>query len=152
MRLFPFLVRIKREEILDQFTRGRIYEHIRKNPGDHYNSIGKELELNNGVLAYHLKTLERENYIKSERDGMYKRFYLTEMKLSGHVITLNKTQERILGIIIGKPGISQKDIAHKLGLSTPTINYHVNMMVNAGFVRLVRKGKYTMCYQGDGVP
>ena len=77
----PLYTRLKKEEVLDQFTRGRIYEHIRNYPGDHYNSIKQKLKLNNGAVAYHLRTLERENLIKSKRDGIFKLFYPVEMEI-----------------------------------------------------------------------
>jgi predicted transcriptional regulator len=59
---------------------------------------------------------------------------------------LNKAQELIRGAIIDNPGISQKEIANIVGLSTSTVNYHISVMANAGFIRVERKGKHTMCY------
>ncbi|UCF07198.1 MAG: winged helix-turn-helix domain-containing protein [Thermoplasmata archaeon] len=74
------------------------------------------------------------------------------MKIPEDVITLNKVQEMILGEIIKNPGISQKELAEAIGLSTSTVNYHIGTMTNAGFVRVERKGKHTMCHPGNGVP
>jgi parallel beta-helix repeat protein len=141
--------RLKREDVLDQETRGMIRGYIIANPGEHYNAIKRALGLKNGTLAYHLKTLEKEKLIKSVRDGRYKRFYPPNMKVSEEVIILNKAQELIMGQIIDNPGISQKELANKVGLSTSTINYHISVMANAGFIRVERKGKHTMCYPED---
>ncbi|MDI6856629.1 MAG: CARDB domain-containing protein, partial [Candidatus Thermoplasmatota archaeon] len=77
--LFSFFapLYIKRKyAALDQFTRGRIYNYIELNPGAHYNSIRSSLNLGNGTLSYHLKILEKESYIRTETEGMYRRFYV----------------------------------------------------------------------------
>ena len=68
------------------------------------------------------------------------------MKIPEEVVILNKAQELIMGQIIDNPGISQKEISDSVGLSTSTVNYHISVMANAGFVRVERKGKHTMCY------
>ena len=147
----PLYTRFDREDILTHETRGMIRGYIMANPGEHYNSIKRALGLKNGTLAYHLKRLEKERFIKSVRDGRYKRFYPSGMKVPEEVFRLNKIQEIILGIIVDRPGISQKDLADMVGLSRSTINYHIGVMSNAGFVRVERKGRYTRCYQGNGV-
>jgi parallel beta-helix repeat protein len=141
--------RLKSEDVLDQETRGMIRGYIIANPGEHYNAIKRALDLKNGTLAYHLKTLEKEKLIKSVRDGRYKRFYPPNMKVSENVVILNKAQEVIMGKIIDNPGISQKELANIVGLSTSTINYHISVMANAGFIRVERKGKHTMCFPED---
>lgn len=141
--------RLTKKDVLDQETRGMIRGYIMANPGEHYNAIKRALGLKNGTLAYHLKTLEKENLIKSARDGRYKRFYPPSMKVPEEVITLNKAQELIMGQIIDNPGISQKELSDAVGLSTSTVNYHISVMANAGFVRVERKGKHTMCYPED---
>ncbi|MEE9150730.1 MAG: winged helix-turn-helix transcriptional regulator, partial [Thermoplasmata archaeon] len=142
--------RLKREDILDQETRGMIRGYIMANPGEHYNAIKRALGLTNGTLAYHLKTLEKEDLIASARDGRYKRFYPPGMKVPDGVVILNKGQELIMGQIIDNPGISQKELSDIVGLSTSTINYHISVMANAGFIRVERKGKQTMCYPENG--
>ena len=137
--LIPLYSRLNREAILDNFTRGRIYEHIRMNPGQHYRAIKNTLELSNGCLTYHLKVLEKEKYVQSRTDGMCKRFYPVGMKISKG--QPNNIQEIILEQIYERPFITQKVLAHQLGLDISTINYHINMMVGAGVIRSEKKGR-----------
>lgn len=136
----PLYLRLKKDEILDQFTRGRIYEFISANPGEHYNSIKKALDLPNGSLTYHLQILEEEDHIKSQRDGIYKRFYPVDMRIPKQDKILNNSQILILETIKETPGISQKDIASILGVSSSTINYHVEKLIDRGFILKVRNG------------
>ena len=81
-QLLPLYSKIRREEVLDQYTRGKIHGYIIANPGEHYNSLKAQLRLKNGTLAYHLRVLEREGYVKSVRDGPFKRFYPQSWKTS----------------------------------------------------------------------
>ena len=73
------------------------------------------------------------------------------MKVPENVLTLNKVQEIILGEIIKSPGISQKELAESLSMSPARVNYHVSAMVNVGLIRIVRDGRFTKCYLGNGV-
>jgi predicted transcriptional regulator len=142
----PLYVRLKKDEVLDNYVRGQIHGYIIANPGDHYNSIRDALELSNGIVAHHLKTLEREGLVQSMRDGMYRRFFPANAKLppedEGHF----NIQKRIVGIIRQNPGISQKEISQKVGVSGPTVNYHVSVLATARMIRVEKTGRVTHCY------
>lgn len=146
--VFIFLYsKIKRDEILDNYTRGQIHGYILANPGEHYNSIKGALDLNNGTLAYHLNRLEAENIIKSRLDGLFKRFYPASMKMpetNGHALT--EVQRSIIAKIKETPGISQRDIASLMKLSNATINYHLERLLKKGAVRRERAGMRNRCY------
>jgi len=115
-----------------------------------------ELGLGNGVLAYHLDVLEREGFIKSRREGMYKHFHPTGttigQRLSGtyyeyfgdtknkEVAQLSKLQRSILEVIQKEDGISQKQLAQRLGKSKQLVSYHVRKLDRAGLVRKEHAG------------
>lgn len=151
----PLLVilytKIRRVEVLDHYIRGQLHGYIIANPGDHYNNIKDELGLNNGVLAYHLMVLEREGYIVSQRDGMYKRFYPATARPPRE--RLNPMQRLIVEEVRKSEGSSQKDIARRLQVSPQVVNYHIKMLSSAGVLRLERDGRETLCYleQGKGL-
>lgn len=136
----PLYTRLKKEEILDHFTRGKIYGYIVANPGDHYNSIKKALELSDGSFSHHIHILEKEGIIKSARDGTYRRFYLPGMKVQDNGGSLKRSQLLIIDSIKETPGISQKDIASILGVSSATVNYHLKELIKLGIVKAERVG------------
>ena len=138
--LVPLYSRIKRENTLDNYIRGQIHGYILAKPGCHYNQIKQTLNLNNGTLAYHLRKLEREEFIKSIRDGMYKRFYPVGLKIPKREIKLSAMQERILDIIRHHPGISQKEVAGEVGISAPAVIYHIGVLAGAKLVRSDKVG------------
>jgi predicted transcriptional regulator len=136
--MVPLFSRLSRDRLLENFERGRIYQYILMNPGDHFSHIREMLDLNIGTLTYHLTVLEREEYIKSGTYGIYKRFYPHGMKVEGNQMDI---QELILNNLYDNPGMSQKEIAQSLGIHVSTVNYHVNMMVGAGLLTHYKKGQ-----------
>jgi predicted transcriptional regulator len=144
--LLPVYVKLRREEVLDQYTRGKIHGYIIANPGEHYNSIKAQLRLKNGTLAYHLRVLEREGYVKTTRDGMFKRFYPEAALLPRRRSEYSAIQEIVLENVRTSPGITQNELARRMGVSSQVVNYHIRNLVAAGAIRLDREGRLTRCY------
>lgn len=149
--ILPLYTKLKKKKILDNFTRGKIYGYILANPGDHYNSIKKALNLSNGLFAYHLRVLEKEKFIKSKRDGTHKRFYPFTMKVPSKDNSLRSSQIFIIDKIKEMPGISQKDIAALLGVSSATINYHIKELIDLGIIRAERGGMRLKYYYNSDI-
>jgi len=144
---FPLYTKLKRKKILDNFTRGRIYEYIRSHPGSHFNEIKRELDLKNGSLTYHLMTLEREEFVKSRNSGVYKRFYLYNVRVpKRQVIKLSRIQESIVAVLLVQPGATQKAIVDITGIKQQTVNRNINQLLEYGAVRVHRSGRKTLCY------
>src|SRR3989337_3529033 len=96
----PLYSKIKRERVLDHFVRGQIFGYIQANPGEHYNAIKDALGLTNGSLAHHLRTPEREQFLKSKRYGLYRRFYPMNYRLPAEdAYQPNEIQGTILRVI-----------------------------------------------------
>jgi len=146
--LIPMYTRIQKEDVLDQFVRGQIYGYIRTNPGVHYNQIRRGMDVKNGTLSYHLSVLERTELIKSRREGLrYRAFYPTGMKFPKEQrFRLTEFQISILNIIKENEGITQKEIAIKLGKKPQTINYNIKVLAQADIIEVIKKGRKTVCY------
>ena len=136
----PLYMKMHKEDILDQFTRGKIYGYILANPGVHYNAIKRTLEIPNGSFVYHLHLLEDGGFVKAQHDGRYKRYYPSDMRLPKREFQPNESQTQILRIISRSPGISQKEVASIMGVTSAAVNYQVEELINLGFVRKVRHG------------
>jgi len=142
----PLYTRIHHDRVLDNSLRQGIFQYIQTNPGSSFSDIRRNLSLKNGVLAHHLRTLEREHYIKSRKDGLYRRFYLRQHVVPVPGISLNQSQKTILLFLIRHPGSSQSEIAVSLGLSRQTVSYHILAMEKMGAVRVNRMGRRALCY------
>jgi predicted transcriptional regulator len=137
--------KIKKENLLKNALRKRIFDYITEKPGIHYRAILSDLDLPMGVLSYHLNRLEKGQYIKSRQDGMYRRFYIkstrTEMRFF-----LSDIQESILNVIKENQGISQSKIARKINVSRKVVNYHVNILDQAGLIFVESRGRESACF------
>ena len=145
----PLYTRIKKEQALDHFVRGQIYEYIRVKPGQHYSAIKTHLKLKNGTLAYHLKTLEMQNFVKYRRIGLFKCFYPIDYKLpkGENAIRLSKLQVSILAEVRGKPGLSQTEIIERHhGSTQQNISYNLRVMEKSGLIRTEEAGRNVRYY------
>jgi len=140
--------KLSRKDILNHEVRGLIRGYIIANPGDHYSSIKRNLDLNNGTLAYHLRVLEQNNLIKSFYDGVYKRYYPANVNIQKVQRNVSK-QEEILNIIIETPGVSMDEIGKRIGVSRQVVNYHVKNLIRAGLVSYSRDRKSSRFYPAD---
>jgi predicted transcriptional regulator len=85
--------------------------------------------------------------------GLYKRFYPVGLTLSETgIMELNETQERLLDIVRDNPGLTQRELAERMNLSTRVINYHVGLLQRARLVSLEKAGKVTKCYATERMP
>jgi predicted transcriptional regulator len=133
---------IRKEEALDNFIRGQIFGYITANPGAHYNRIREELDLNNGAIIYHLDALEKLGYISSYEDGCRK-CYVSRGVPAVHVKTQREgILEDALRVVKRKPGISQKGIAQRLGMSARKLNYYIGHAEQSGSVKAERSGRF----------
>lgn len=137
--------KIKRENLLKNAVRKRIFEYIKENPGKHYRAILNDLDLPMGVLTYHINRLEKAQYVKSRQDGMFRRFYTTGPKTEMRFF-LSDIQESILSVIKENQGISQSNIAKKISVSRKVVNYHVNILDQAGLIFVESHGRESACY------
>jgi predicted transcriptional regulator len=121
---------LKKDEVLDNKTRYALYGIISEKPGIHYSAIKEEFGLTNGVAAYHLEVLEREEFIRSIRDGRLKRFYSYDTKVPKNPkMTPEETREAIIQLVRERPGISQKRIINELGIERASVGYFLRELV-----------------------
>jgi predicted transcriptional regulator len=82
-------------------------------------------------VVYHLRRLESAGLIRSERDGIKRRFYPADEPV-------NKgeppTRERVLAAVRAEPGVHQSAIARELGVSRQLVSYHLDELEEDGKV------------------
>jgi len=141
--LLPLFSRMLKDEVLDNKTRYAIHGIVIENPGIHYNAIQREFGLTNGAAAYHLRVLEREDFIRSVRDGRLRRFYSRTTKVPEEKrLTPEQIRERVLELVTARPGMSQREIVLELGIERDTVGYHLRILVSEGKLQAGRKGRY----------
>jgi predicted transcriptional regulator len=141
--LLPLFTRFTREQVLANKTRYSIHGLIIDRPGINFTAIIEDLELPLGVATYHLDVLERENFVKSTRDGRLKRFYSTDSVIPKEFrLSPEKLQVRIIELITDRPGMSQKEIIRDLGVEREIVGYHLRELVKDGSINDAKVGRY----------
>ncbi len=138
--LLPLYVRTKGPAVLDQETRGMIRGYILVNPGDCYTDIKRNLRLANGELAYHLRVLEREGLIQSATKGARRVYYPADVPIPEDEAGLHEIQARTIHHIGAFPGLTVRELAVALGVSSQLALYHVRKLAEMGYVRYERRG------------
>jgi len=145
--VFPLYSRLKKEEVLDHFVRGQIYGYIVSHPGQHYNLLRQDLRVTNGTLSHHLRTLEMMGFIKSARDGVFKRFYPVEVSIpQSKGVKLSDLQIRILDVVRGGGGPTQAGIAARLDVTQQTVSYNLRTLGREGAIRMEKDGRNIRYY------
>jgi len=143
--------RLRHNTILEHYTRGNIHGYLLANPGVHFEAIRRDMDLGVGTLAYHVWVLEREGMIRSWRDGRFRRYALSSQRIADAQPELTDIERILLKNIHGRPGRTQRELAEEVGLSQPTISYHISKMAELGVVRVDREGlrkRYTADIRG----
>lgn len=68
--------RFRGREVLELDARRSVLSLVEANPGIHFRHLLELSKLGSGTLHYHLYVLEREDYIVSRRQGVFRRFYV----------------------------------------------------------------------------
>jgi predicted transcriptional regulator len=163
--LLPLYSRIRKDQMLNHSLRDRIFKEIKSHPGVHYRRLMTQLDLKNGTLVYHLKRLEDSGLIHSELDGMYRRYYPEGLSLPQSTVSdlypvgtatynyrqyqLSEVQMAIVKVLRNNPGLSQAELAKRLGLSRRVINYHARLLHANMVLRIEKDGRRTRCFVED---
>lgn len=141
--------RLKEDDLLKQKNRKKIYDYIMNNPGDHFREIQRAVELEVGTLSHHLNILEKEQLIVSEQDGNNRLFWVAGVKRDTDKIRLSRIQENILKEIQKEPGITQVQIAKRIGVSRKVVFYHVKFLTKAKMVMEEKVKRRAHYYPND---
>lgn len=127
-----------------------MYEYVKLNPGSHYNRIKQKLSLKNGTLAYHLRTLEMQKFVKSARLGMMKRFYPIDLAIpQERGVQLSLLQMKIAKVIEKNPGITQIQLVGKMKLKQQVVSYNLKAMERNGVIRGEKVSRHVEYYLAE---
>jgi DNA-binding transcriptional ArsR family regulator len=143
----PLYTKLRKDKILDQRTRGLIQGYVTANPGCNYTIIRDNLSLADGTLTYHLQVLEREGFIYSIREGLFRCFYPHGIRPPKRgKLHLSDTQMDIVRICKRIPGITVGEIATAMNRRPNVISYHLKLLKEGGLVRVEEDGRHVRVY------
>lgn len=142
----PLYTRLAPSQMLDNKARHDVYEHVRSHPGAHPSAIAEALDLGWGTTVYHLGRLEDSKLVASKMSHNRKCFFAVGSDLNANERTAvaamaHDKAKLIVSTVRESPGISQKDVAQKVGMSQALASWHVKRLVESGVLRSERIGR-----------
>lgn len=121
--------RIPRDEVLDDETRQMLLELVHKDPGRHLRDLAREVG-SYGRTVHHLRRLEDEDFLRSQHEGRYLRFYPLDVDPDDR--EPKSMREHVFATIETTPGIYAAEIARRIDTSRQLVSYHVGKLLEIG--------------------
>lgn len=137
--------RISKSEVLDHATRERMLRAITETPGLSLSEVQARFALGWGTAVYHLDRLESAGHLASERSGFAKRYYpraaLSPGERAVRAVLARPQLAKLAERVLAEPGLSQQELAHRLGITAGAATKQLAALEGAGLVQRVREGK-----------
>ncbi|HYU05603.1 MAG TPA: winged helix-turn-helix transcriptional regulator [Thermoplasmata archaeon] len=141
--------RLTREEVLQRKVRFLIYEAVREHPGSSFTEVRNAIGLQNGVAAYHLRVLEKQGLIHSEKGRRHRWYYPNGDVSLWRDMPLSPLQKSVLEKVAQDPGIGIRELARSLDRHHAAVAYNVKGMAREGLLRTQRTGRKVQCFPLD---
>lgn len=124
--LLPLFTRLRRDRLLDNPVRARLYDRIRAEPGIHLAELEEFLGIGKGATKHHVDQLASHKLVFVLEVAGYSRCYA-----SGHVpidvarrmgVLRAGSHARVYDLYATKPTLSLREAARELGMSAPSVH------------------------------
>ena len=155
--LVPLYTRLAPNRMLDNEARARVYEHVRQHPGAHPSAIAETLDLGWGTVVYHLARLEASKLVTCRAASHRKCYFAVGSELGADaraaVAAMSHDKAKlIVSTVRESPGITQKDLAARVGMSQALASWHVKRLVGSGVLHSVKAGRANALHVAEHVP
>ncbi len=136
-------------EIAD--TKNVLLQRILQNPGIRYRELMRLTGLANGVLAYHLSSLERSDLVRVDRRSRMTRYYPLSVSDDESAVLKYIRHEpvrKILLFIFDHELCTFSEIVEYTGKAPSTISLHLKRLKEDGII-VVRYGEYHLYRLAD---
>lgn len=113
-------------------TRSRVRECIYRNPGIHFNAIGRTLDIATGQTQYHLRRLSREGKVLKTGVCGRTHYYpptFSEWERNAIALLRRETTREIVLLLFRQQELPPDEIAERLDLARSTVEWHVTRLV-----------------------
>ncbi len=140
-------------DIVQQSIRGKIFQHIKENPGNSFNEVKRAVDVSARTLSYHVEVLEKFKYIKCENNGTLKHYWIDEFifpgqkryRPEGTPPPPSNKQKILIIAMLSKEPLSARQLSNLTGIKVSTVNSQLKKM---RIMKMVKKHfrKATMHY------
>lgn len=118
-------------------TRKRVYDHVERHPGRHFNALVRALDLAPGQVQYHLKKLKREDEVVEERCHGRTHYFTPEYdaRERGRIAVLRRETARdVLMYLLDAGASDPATVADALDIARSTLEWHLDRLVERDVV------------------
>lgn len=122
-------------------VRRQVRDHVRTNPGVHFNALARNLDIATGQAQYHLHRLGREGAVVAERIRGRTHYFDPEYDAwERRTLALyrRETARDIIGLLLEEGRLPATTLADRLNLARSTVSWHLDALVDAGVVETTR--------------
>lgn len=152
----PLHAKIRKDKVLDHRTRDQVVEYVRLNPGAPVGAVRRHLEVGYGTAMHHLNTLERNRFITSRKVGRERCYFLAgtmaPAEMDGHAAAGTDAAARFLAVLASQPGLTQKEVAERLGVHDASVRYQAKRLAAHGQIKAVRDGRVVRYFPVGALP
>ena len=140
--------RIARGNILVSSVRNTLYNAIRSEPGISFVELLEETKISRGALTYHLALMRFSGKIVLlESHGTTSYFENSDRYNPGEREVLKylrqETDRKILISLARTPQLSRRDFEKILGVSGPTVTWHMKRLIDDGILSIRKDGRFS---------
>jgi predicted transcriptional regulator len=131
------------DEPLAHATREALYEHVQTNPGTYLSAFEDEVRVDAtfGTIRYHLKILEREGLVVSEKVNAKRRYYPVGTSPNALQVALESEATRSVLEALAEEPDSVTGLADRIDRHPSTVTHHLDRLEEDGLVERERDGR-----------
>ena len=143
--LAPLFTRLRRDRLLDNPVRARIFERIRAEPGMHRAEIVDFAGVGEGATRHHLAQLERHRLAFAlAQDGFVRYFAAGDVPPAlarREALLRGGSQREVYDLFASEPGLPLREAARRLGMSAPSVHRAKKRLEKARLLPAAREGE-----------
>lgn len=145
------IMSVRPARIVNEFNdpKETLMMHINNIPGIRYRELLRLTSLSNGVLAYHLSTLEKSSQIRVDRQREIKttRYYSISISRQESDILRylrNNVSRQIIELVLYNDVCTFNEIVEHLGKASSTVSWHLKRLKQGGLISMEYGGEYQL--------
>jgi predicted transcriptional regulator len=143
--------RVSRNNILDNSSRTMIYASVKENPGIQLSDLKRSTGFSYKNLSYHLNVLTSFHMITAEECKNTTRYFENSGTFSQEervmLMHLSRPSDRkIIEAVLHHPGISRREISSHIGISGPSVSWHMHFLLNDRIIYQRKEGAVARHY------
>lgn len=151
--LLVLLVPNPGEQALDLENRRHVFVVLNRYPGLTMAGLARQADLDEDLVRYHVRVLEKAGLARSQRQEGHRRVYPLERTAAGSKSPLDEEDRLLLGLLRRPPvlratvalleqgPLAAGELADACGIAPSTMSHHLARMEEGDLVRAERKGR-----------